>query len=71
MSFTDAFLDLFRFSVSTKNSVLRLKYGCFCRKSGVNALLVALPELQAAVGSSFHMFARDGSGILSRNVLNS
>ncbi|XP_078354760.1 inactive pancreatic lipase-related protein 1-like isoform X1 [Oculina patagonica] len=41
------------------------KYGCFERQPGLNAWLVKLPESPADVGTSFHMFTRDGFGIVN------
>ena len=40
------------------------KYGCFQDQPGENAWLVDLPESPSAVGTSFHMFTRDGFGIV-------
>lgn len=41
------------------------KYGCFKRQSGLDALLVKLPESPSAVGTTFQMFTRVGSGIVN------
>lgn len=47
-----------------KSKVCYGKYGCFSRQPGLNRLLVALPKDPSAVGTTFHMFTRRGSGIV-------
>ncbi|XP_078354762.1 pancreatic lipase-related protein 2-like [Oculina patagonica] len=70
MSTTEVFFLLMALTAQTQGFLLQKevcygKYGCFERQPGLIAWRVRLPESPEEVGTSFHMYTRDGHGIVN------